>query len=450
MKRKRPSQLMDLFLSVAEELGFSEDKGIAALAEVGPENISNWRTGAVKEFKTQKFLAAKNNILDVLRSMRTRAGLLRPEEELGLDPLEIEEGSSPSDLQRQFRERVAYDYLGHRFLYFEPQGALAWEKLIGAGYEQDSWLEGVRTCAHTWLQTKKDGHGRATGPIARALRLDKRDKPRGLDVVSLGPGEGGKEAQMLRHIVDVENNDAKQRTRWLSFAPVDVSIPLLLTAARDARRVLFASDEGAHAYRSVLAFCADFEEGKLSFTQRLRTTTEYGENGMRLVLILGNVMGNLRDEARFVRSKLWQLVRPGDMVWIEVGLRPDRLEDEPLFRLTQADRSVTAAETNRRLLLEGPYRRFFAALGRPAPQLDLKVWVRENDDASRIPGSINFCHDLVIKDEKRSCTMLYSRRYDLEEMTAWFEGFDFSVLGIQRTRDSQGNVRVGHLLLQRN
>jgi len=448
MKKKRPSQLMDLFLSVAEELGFTSDKDVASLADVGPENITNWKSGTVKEFKTQKFLAAKNNLVDILRSMRTRAGLLRPEEESGLHPLEIEEGSSPSDLQRQFRDRVAYDYLGHRFLYFDPQGALAWEKLIGAGYEQDSWLEGVRSCARSWLETKKNGQGQASGPLAHALRLAHRDKPRGLDVVSLGPGEGGKEVQFLRHLLEVERG-AKQGTRWLSFAPVDVSIPLLLTAAKDARKALFSGDDGGHAYRSVLPFCADFEEGNLSFANRLRTSMPYGQDGMRLILILGNVLGNFRDEARFVRKKLWQLARPGDMVWIEVGLRPERLEAEPLFRLTQQDRTVTAAETNRRLLLEGPYRRFYAVLGRPTPQLDLKVWVRENDDASRVPGSVNFCHDLIIKDEGRACTMLYSRRYELEQLTTWFESFDFDVLGIQRTRDSQGTVRVAHMLLQR-
>ena len=51
MKRKRPSQLMDLFLSVAEELGFTSDRDLASLADVGPENITNWKSGAVREFK---------------------------------------------------------------------------------------------------------------------------------------------------------------------------------------------------------------------------------------------------------------------------------------------------------------------------------------------------------------------------------------------------------------
>lgn len=440
---------MDLFLSVAQELGVSSDKDIATLADVGPENVTNWRSGAVKEFKTQKFVAAKTNLLNHLRSLRALAGIGANAFE-GLAPLEIEAGSSPTDLQRQFRDRIVYDYCGHRFLYFEPQGALAWENLIKAGYEQDVWLSGVGKAATKWLDTKKDNQGQAAGPIARALRLDKRDKPRGFDVISLGPGEGGKEAIFLRTFLDVEAK-SRQTCRWVSFAPVDVSIPLLLAAAKSAREVFDTEgDRTGFAYRSVLPFCADFEEGTLAFANRLRTSQASGKGGLRLVLILGNVMGNIRDEETFVRQKLWHLVRPGDLAWVEVGLRPKRIETDPLFAMTKADNLVrTASEANRRLLLEGPYRRLSAAMGRGTPNVEMRVWLREDDEASRVPGSCNFCHDLMIKEERRMCTMLYSRRYELDSLAAWFERLDFEVQGLQKVFDSKQRTRVGHILLRR-
>jgi hypothetical protein len=448
MKKKpeAPSQLMELFLAVAGELGVTSDQDIAALADAGPENVANWRTGAVKEFKNQKFRAAVDNLTGKLRALRAQAGSAAAAE--GLHPLEIEEGSSPADLQRQFRERVGYDYLGHRFLYFEPQGALAWENLIKAGYEQERWVAGVAECAATWFDLERDGAaGPVKGPLARALGYGRRERARGLDLVSLGCGDGGKELAILDAVLATETA-ARHRLDWLAYLPVDVSIALLLHAAASGRAKLLPRPEDG-ASRSVLAFCADFEEGPLYFARRLRTALPTSADGLRLVAVLGNVLGNLRDEEVFVRQKLGALCRPGDFAWFEVGLRMERLEDDPLYALTRSDRAETAGDANRRLLLEGPYRRWAAATGRGAPSLDSRVWIREDDDSARIPGSANFCHDLVIKDEGRVCTMLYSRRYKLEQLGTWFEGLGYAVEGVQKVRDTKGRTRVGHLLLRR-
>jgi hypothetical protein len=333
-------------------------------------------------------------------------------------------------------------------LYFEAPGALAWESLINVGYEQDRWLEGVAECARSWLDPKRDGAGQIVGPIARALRLDRRDGARGLEMISLGPGEGSKEALVLRRLLELERVH-RQGCSWVCLAPVDVSIPLLMACARAARETIATlADPSRRAYHAVLPLCADFEEGPLGFQTRLRTMSSWGADGLRLVLILGNVLGNVRDEETFVRQKLWKLTRRGDLVWVEVGLRPERLDVDPVYRMTES-REETANEANRRLLLEGPYRRLVAAMGRPAPNLGLRVWLREDDDSARITGSCNFCHDLIIKDEGRSCTMLYSRRYALPELCSWLETVDFEVLAMQRTRDSKGQPRVAHLLLRR-
>jgi uncharacterized SAM-dependent methyltransferase len=308
----------------------------------------------------------------------------------------------------------------------------------------------VDGCAESWLDTKKDDAGRARGPVAEALGLGRRGaQTAGLDLISLGPGEGGKELSFLKRLIAAEEA-ADQKLPWITFAPVDVSIPLLCAAAQASRK-LFADEaqRREHTYFNTLAFCADFEEGRLSFLNRLATSTSGAAPGVRLVVMLGNTFGNLRDEELFVRQKLWSMTRPGDLVWIELGLRLEPLENDPLYRLTQLDREETSAEANRRLLLEGPYRRFEAATGKKPAMLDVRIWLREDDESCRIPGAVNFCHDLVLKEERRVCTMLYSRRYRLEDLTAWFERMRFEVLRITRVDDAKKRARVCHLLLRR-
>jgi hypothetical protein len=341
MNRKpdRPSQLMDLFFHVAELLGVGNDRDLASLADVGPENVGNWRAGAVREFKPQKLEAVKKNLATHVSMLRAQAAQAE-----GLHPLEIEEGASPSDLHREFRDRVSFDYLGHRFLYFEAQGALAWESLIRAGYGQSAWLDGAADAARRWTEPRREGNGRSRGPLAHALGFDRRATPRGLVVVALGCGDGAKEGGVVERLLALEA-ETDRRLAWLTYAPVDVSIPLLLQAAR-VTRDLFA--RGDAPGRAVLPFCADFEEGRLGFVRRLPTQTRGADEGLRLVVMLGNVFGNLRDEEEFVRQKPWALTRPGDLVWLEVGLRS----------MTRPDQAQTAAEASRRLLLEGPYRRW--------------------------------------------------------------------------------------------
>ncbi len=439
-----PSQLLDLLLGIAKEVGLETDRELAQAIGVSTETVINWRTGAVQELKPQKLEAVKRALAARIAGLREQAGHRRAGLDLGLVPIEVEQDSSPAELHRKLRELIYYHYLGHRFLYFEPQGALAWERLISQGYEQDLWLESTRACAEAWLNPARATGGGVRGPLAEAAGLGRKQKLRGLDVISLGPGEGGKEELFLQELLRVEEQNGTQLP-WVFLALADVSIALLLKAATATRRRLADHERLA----SVLPVCSDFEEGSLHFLQRLPTQARAPDEGVRLVLILGNVFGNLYDEATFVRGRLQDLCRRGDFVWIEVGVRPARLEDDPLYRMTQSDREATAVETSRRLLLEGPYRRWEVALGRPPGPVDVRVWAREKDDASRVPGSVNFCHDLILKDQNRSCTMLYSRRYDLDGLQRWLETHELEVVRTRTVKDGGGVPRVAHLLLRR-
>lgn len=435
---KPGSQVLELLLHVAGALGLSTDREIADFIGVTPENVAHWKAGTVHELKGQTLDAVKEALGARLAALRDAAHSAAAAP--GIHRVEVEEGSSPSDLQRQFQDRVAYDYLGHRFLYYEPHGALAWENLIRGGYEQARWLAGVERCSQAWLEGDKGGRG----PIATALAHDKKVRPRGLDVISLGPGEGGKEALFLKAL---RGSELSERLPWLTFAPIDVSIPLLLSAAHVARQVI----EGArHAEGAqVLPFCADFEEGRLSFQGRLPTHARPGPSGLRLVMLLGNTFGNLRNEEGFIRQKLGAIVRPGDLLWLEVALRPQQIENDSLYPMTLPGRSETAAETNRRILLEGPFRRWEAAMGRQPTELEMRVFIREDDETCHVPGSLNFCHDLVLRAERRACSMLYSRRYQPEALCRWLEAQGYSVERLVKVDDSKGQPRVAHLLLQK-
>ncbi|MBL8950999.1 MAG: L-histidine N(alpha)-methyltransferase [Myxococcaceae bacterium] len=430
---KQPSQLMELFLATARALGVESDRELAQLGDVTADNVANWKDGSVRELKRQTF----NTVVERLTA---RIGALKAQSSAALRGLEVEEGASPTDLQRDFQARVAFDYVGHRFLYYEPQGALAWERIIGAGYDQDRWLAGIAKSAQGWLDTTKTPSGELKGPLARALGAGSKGGLKGLDVICLGVGDGSKEVAFLGQVRRWAEGQ-KPTLPWLTAAMIDVSIPLLLLAARAGRAAL----PGA----SVMPFCADFEEGRLDFLERLPSAQAAEGLSRRLVMILGNTFGNLRNEETFVRQKLYAMCRPGDLAWVEIALKLDRLEADPLYRLTQEGSAETAAEASRRILLEGPYRRWEAALGRRPSDLGMRIWVRQDDDSCRVPGSLNFCHDLMLKDEGRGCTMLYSRRYELEGLSRWFESLGFAVESLEKVEDSRGTPRVANLLLRR-
>jgi uncharacterized SAM-dependent methyltransferase len=112
---------------------------------------------------------------------------------------------------------------------------------------------------------------------------------------------------------------------WLVYAPVDVSLPLLVEAHRAAAPITTRRPHWA-----VAPMCDDFESGPLSFLTGLPTGRPDGPRGRRLVLLLGNVFGNLCDEDEFVSRQLGRVARPGDWVWLELGVRHGSAAEDPL------------------------------------------------------------------------------------------------------------------------
>jgi len=397
--------------------------------------------GKVSDFKLETLKAATKRLVSHLSNLRVSAGLAGGDAgsaggdagsgaRRGVFRIHVEDGSTPADLQRQFQMNVNHAYLGHRFLYFEPQGAVAWKALMeDPEYDQSRWLAGVAGAAHAWLAPRQ--------PVDAVAH-------HGVELISLGSGEGSKDARLLAELIG-----AAAKPPWIAYVPVDVSVPLLVAAARDAAQTVARASAAREVGGAVMPFCADFEEGALEFLGHLPTGSRAG---VRLILVLGNVFGNVRDEERFVDRVLTKIARPKDLVWIEVALRPDDLAKDPVHSMTlQTRRPESATALNRWKFIVGPYVRCMATMGAPLRDVKLRIKVHVEDDVARIPESCNFVHDLLIgnANEEDVCTMLYSRRYREEPLKAWFRGHGFQVDATSIVDRSNGVPGVMNLLLRK-
>ena len=425
------SQVVDLLLHVLGTLGISGDQEIADLVGVSREQVKNWKKGLGENLKLVTLDGAKRALAAHLRAIMDHAFFADPH--VHMVRLEVEEGAGPSELLRQFGEKYHHDsYLGHRFLYYDPHCALAWENLIKRGYGQEEWLLGVDRFTERWLSQVRDGQG--------------------VDVVSLGPGEGEKECRILRKLVHREQQ-MQRPLAWLTYMPVDLSMPLLLKAAKRALEEPNLWTSRPAAMRMLMPICADFEYGRLDFVSRLPSVQR--TEGLRVILVLGNIFGNVRDEETFVRRTLLPLTRPDDLVWIEVARKLDPIENDPVFPMTIPKSERSAEESTRTALLEMPYRVWEVSQGRLPRDVQLRVKLETyagGDDSCKIPGSVNFCHDLVIQEEnmqQRIRTMLFTRRHTDEALAATFERLGFTVEEITHVKDSKGRPLIAHFLLRR-
>src|SRR5262245_52828406 len=161
-----PSQVLDLLLHVLDTLGITGDQEIADLVGVSREQVKNWKKGMGENLKLVTLDGVKRALAAHLRALMDHTSFADPNGRMVR--LEVEDGAGPSELLRQFGDKYTHDsYLGHRFLYYDPHCALAWENLIKRGYGQEEWLQGVERCASKWLGDLREGAG--------------------VDVISLGP-----------------------------------------------------------------------------------------------------------------------------------------------------------------------------------------------------------------------------------------------------------------------
>ena len=125
------------------------------------------------------------------------------------------------------------------------------------------------------------------------------------DYVSLGPGDGQKDAALVEGWLESGSN--------VFYYPYDVSLPLVSRAIRTVRSdTETATDDGLH----IKAVLADFKH--------LRTVSEVFRHRStpNVVGLLGNSLGNLKGELRFLQE-LRREMSLDDLLILEVRLKSD-------------------------------------------------------------------------------------------------------------------------------
>jgi hypothetical protein len=427
------SQVFDLIFGLLELHGFSTVEAQASICGVTTTTISNWKTGKVKTLNRSTL----EEVTDRLHFLGKRRGVDLVGE-ASLCPIVIEEGAGPEDLERELREKWDSVYLGHKFLYYHPAGAMAWTKLLETGYGTSQLSKAF---ASAWTAALVES-STSSGKLAHALRWHE-GRSCGIDLIGLGPGDGARESLAVELLIQHAGNEHRL-IDWLTYTPVDVSIPLLRMASEKARnhiRDRVSPERWSHFL--VRPSCSDFEDGKLGFAHHLSSHDE----DRRIALFLGNTFGNLKSEIGFIERTLNRLLRPGDLLWLEIGVRQAKIEDDALFPLTRGG-AGDAQETVRRALVEGPHRRFRAAVGSP---FDGKMQIIAVDGGAtcEVPRSYNFVHDVDINASGQRCSVLYSRRYELAALHQWLAGFGYELMFERVVKDHLDRDRTAHLLLRR-
>jgi hypothetical protein len=421
--------VFDLIFGLLELHGFSTNEAQASIFGVTPTTISNWKTGKVKALNRGKL----EEVIARIHFLSKRRGVDLVGEP-SLCPIVIEEGAGPEDLERQLREKWDSVYLGHKFLYYHPAGAMAWTKLLETGYGNALLIKGFAAALSSALEHESQS---GPGKLASALRWHE-GKSCGVDLISLGPGDGDKEARAIEQLI-AHSGLEHRLIDWLTYTPVDVSIPLLRLASEKARNLIrdrVTPERWPHFL--VRPSCSDFEDGNTGFAHHLSENAE----DRRLVLFLGGTFGNLKSETAFVEKTLNRMMRIGDVLWLEVGVRQGNIEDDSLHALAKGGFGDTQ-ETVRRALVEGPHRRFRASVGSPS-DITMRIIPRDGGVTCEVPRSYNFVHDVDINQSGQRCSVLYSRRYDIAALRQWLAGFGYETLYEHAVKD-----RTAHLLLRR-
>ena len=227
-----------------------------------------------------------------------------------------------------------------RFLYSSDSGANNWLRLC-----EDPSSRHYHEAVEFWA-------GRAGKQLADGIRNELgRDD---FNYVSLGCGDGLKDAYLLRHWLGAKAD--------IIYSPYDTSLPLL---SRASRRVLDEVASRARGRLYINALLADFNQlSPTSGVFRQRASPN-------VVALLGNSLGNLEEEPKLLRT-----VR-------------DRLSSEDLLvlevRLNSGERSCDEGVASRELAF------YFGALHDLGVSLDSgRMTCNAAQNVSKIPGTVTY------------------------------------------------------------
>jgi uncharacterized SAM-dependent methyltransferase len=190
-----------------------------------------------------------------------------------------------ADLRRRFSSTGAGKRITSGFLYLGAEPALA-------------WANACRDHQHPMMKQSIESFERRWCCIRSALEK----KP--YHYVSLGPGDGQKDAVIIR---DLRRDNAK-----LSYVAVDMSMEMLRLGANTLTRHLKLSRS------RILSVQLDFSSPNNVAELRHLLHGLFGEEAI-LFSLLGNTMANFVDDTELLRMLAEQLLRPHDKFLLEVA-----------------------------------------------------------------------------------------------------------------------------------
>lgn len=259
----------------------------------------------------------------------------------------------------------------------------------------------IRGGARRWLALAKDRDyiSTETSRSINAMLLRAAQHAEVHTIVSLGPGDGETDFEIVTHI--------KNRQPSLRYIPVDISDSLLQTAIRKVAEQVYVP----------IGILADFEEHLAFINRKIK---QFGR-GPILFSLLGNTLGNLdRFERAFVGT-LRTMMRHSDMLLIDISLAGSE------WSIGQDRRGVVDSYV-------GPNRTFIASAiarktGESFEAIDFakRIRVSEAISDSDVPNSKTIkLIDKGVDGASGAGQVLSIRRYDWESVKMWFQqqGFD--------------------------
>lgn len=176
-----------------------------------------------------------------------------------------------------------------RYLYSSDRGAANWLALC----EERSYTHYQET-KRFWLGPRGD---------RVAAFIDQAIPGNALDYVSLGPGDGAKDAALV--------NSWLSDGRDIMYYPYDVSLPLISRAARDVYEKGQENQDGVLHIKAVLADIEQLRQMRQVFAHRPVPN---------VIGLLGNSLGNWASEGPFL-SRLRLAMYADDLLMLEVRLK---------------------------------------------------------------------------------------------------------------------------------
>ena len=284
--------------------------------------------------------------------------------------------------------------LDQDLLYFDALSAAGWTGICSQS-DYRSTFEGF---SFHWIASVIKDH-----------LADTKFKQRRVDVIGLGCGDGIKEAELLRSLLDISKEFE------LTCHLVDKSSPLLITAHRNLTNTF---KEGKNVL--VREYLAD-----IMHLSNLVTLFdgEDSQNVLRVGTMFGGTLGNLDNELRFIKDSL-RSFKSGDLVIVDVvlGFAPYTDSDAIWSEDPRLAFSGTYQEATENWLL-GTLNRYRSFSGNTMIENRLHT----NPSTSPIQKTYTVELHAVTEQghERADFNMLRLHRYDQEEFIAAFvkQGF---------------------------